>query len=168
MQKNLYYAISDGGDGSVSAVWFETQELADWYENNEDEGWGEPCASFVTVESDSDIVCNELRSAIGHYLELIDYWDEELVDCPKIKDFVKTFFPNGLPYLTLAIKDEEHYNIMLEGKVIKAILGEAGPDKKENFGTDYEYTTNWGTSEEDRQVQQDSINDISRQISEAI
>lgn len=164
MKKNLYYAISDNGDGSVSAIWFETQELAEWYENNEDEGWGEPCASYITVESDSEIFCPELISAVGHYLELVEYWEDELLDCEKIRSFVKQFFPDGLPYLIVEIKDEEQYNVMSEGKVVKTIHGEVGPEVERNIGN-YNYTTNYGTSEEDRQTQQDIINEISRKIS---
>ena len=37
----LWYSVQNGGDGSAYPSFFETKELAEWDQDNQDEGFGE-------------------------------------------------------------------------------------------------------------------------------
>ena len=50
----LYYIIHDCGDGSVNLRFYESKELADWVEENEDIGFGESCGGCI--EGDNIII----------------------------------------------------------------------------------------------------------------
>jgi hypothetical protein len=54
-QRKIYYSIQNYGDGSAGPSWFDTEELAELDQELMDEGWGEPCTGWLTVESDSPI-----------------------------------------------------------------------------------------------------------------
>lgn len=50
----IYYACGNGGDGSVYLKWFQTQDAAsDWEENQYE--WGEDCTGSVETFVGSDI-----------------------------------------------------------------------------------------------------------------
>ena len=51
MKRSIYYSVEDGGDGSAYPIFFDTEALAEWHQENLDKGWGEPCTGSVTVES---------------------------------------------------------------------------------------------------------------------
>ena len=50
-QRKIYYSIQNYGDGSAGPSWFDTEELAELDQELMDEGWGEPCTGWLTVES---------------------------------------------------------------------------------------------------------------------
>jgi len=50
----VHYAISNNGDGSASVLFFKTPEAADKYDQNMDEGWGEPCNASDILYFDKD------------------------------------------------------------------------------------------------------------------
>jgi hypothetical protein len=50
----VHYAISNGGDGSVSVHFFKTAEEAEEYDKQMDEGWGEPCNRSEYLYFDKD------------------------------------------------------------------------------------------------------------------
>ncbi len=50
----VHYAISNGGDGSASVHFFKTAEEAEKYDENMDEGWGEPCNSSEILYFDKN------------------------------------------------------------------------------------------------------------------
>ena len=39
MKKRIYYSVNSGGDGSAYPYWFDSQELADWDNDHQYEGW---------------------------------------------------------------------------------------------------------------------------------
>ena len=170
MKKNLYYSVQNGGDGSAYPKWFTTQELADWHQEHEDEGWGETCTGYITVESDSEMVCDELISAEKFYLELIsDYYGDGIENDSDIQAYVKEFFPDGIPFFIVAVKDADQYEVILKGKTIDIMYGHVGPMEKRGYGSDPdEMHHTIGTSEYDCNIQQDIINDASLAISKAI
>ena len=141
MKKTLYYAILNGGDGSAFIKWFETEALANWCEEHEDEGWGELCADSISIESDSDMVCNELISAEKFYLELIgDYYgDDDIQNDPNIQAYVENFFPDGIPFFIVAVKDDKQYEVILKGKTIDTMYGHVGPLEKRGYGYEPNY-----------------------------
>lgn len=51
----VHFACIDGGDGSVSVQWYRTGEEAEKAEEEQDEGWGEPCTGSVETYKGSDI-----------------------------------------------------------------------------------------------------------------
>lgn len=57
----IYFACMNGGDGSVSVQWFTTAEAANKAEEDQDEGWGEPCTGSVETFRGSDIHKSALK-----------------------------------------------------------------------------------------------------------
>ena len=56
--KNVYYTVLNGGDGSAYPTWTESMDLAEFYQDNIDDeyGWGESCCGILELESDSPII----------------------------------------------------------------------------------------------------------------
>jgi hypothetical protein len=52
---DVYYACMNGGDGSVSVRWYLTWEEAVEAEENQSEGWGEPCDGHAETFVGSNI-----------------------------------------------------------------------------------------------------------------
>jgi hypothetical protein len=52
---DVYYACMNGGDGSVSVRWYLTYEEAVSAEENQSEGWGEPCDGHAETFVGSNI-----------------------------------------------------------------------------------------------------------------
>lgn len=50
----VHYAISNNGDGSVSVHFFKTAEEASKFDEDQDEGWGEPSDSSEILHFDKD------------------------------------------------------------------------------------------------------------------
>jgi len=112
--KTLYYSVESGGDGSAYPVWFETEELAHWHQEHLYEGWGESCTGCIKVRINhwlnDEIFCDELQTALGYYLDLLDNDDDNL------QDFKDTFFPNGFPQVTVKIESKSIYHVMCKYK----------------------------------------------------
>lgn len=104
----IYYSVANGGDGSAYPRFFDTNELAEWHQEHLLEGWGEPCTGDITIEG-TNIVCKEGMTKVQYYLELLEDEEEQL------KDFVKAFFPDGLPKFEVTIVDEKWYGIKIKG-----------------------------------------------------
>jgi len=89
--KNIYYSVRNGGDGSAHPTFFDSAELAqldqDW-QNEGGEGWGESCDGYITLESDSPIVCKEARTIadVIKDLEGERKWTKKEVFESKMKD----------------------------------------------------------------------------------
>ena len=56
MQKIIYYSISNCGDGSAAAKFFEDDECAEIHQElvQFSEGWGEDCTGQLTIETTVD------------------------------------------------------------------------------------------------------------------
>ncbi len=75
MITKIWYSVQNGGDGSAYPVWMESEALARWDQDNMDEGWGEDCSGWITVESDGPIkVKDTIETVAGMLAEL----EEEL------------------------------------------------------------------------------------------
>ncbi|KKN98999.1 hypothetical protein LCGC14_0142440 [marine sediment metagenome] len=122
----IYYSIEDCGDGSAYPRLFDTEELAEWNQNNLDQGWGEPCTGEIVVEG-KNMSCSELQTKEGFYLELLLEGYENQEEVQKFKD---AFFPEGLPKFTVDIIDSLHYGIFVEGRIVHKSF--AYPEKKTN------------------------------------
>ena len=73
----LWYSVQNGGDGSAYPSFFETKELAEWDQDNQDEGFGECCIGDIVIESESPITCKEDVTTVEEYLaELQDHVDD--------------------------------------------------------------------------------------------
>ena len=87
----LHYYIQNCGDGSASVTFCESEELAD-FDQDEENGWGEPCTGSIKLESDSPItVKEEIMTHANYLLNLIDNEDSRL------HDFIEQFYPDGMP-----------------------------------------------------------------------
>jgi len=112
MKLTIYYCVTNGGDGSAYPTFFESKELAEWDEEHDSEGWGEPSAGDISFESESPIVClEEITTKESYFIEY--YIDEcgDFEDESEVKEkFLEAFFPNGLPTFRVEIEpndDEE-------------------------------------------------------------
>jgi len=89
----IYYSISNGGDGSAYPYWFESMELAEWDQEQMEEGWGEPCTESFTVEGDNLKFMETLNTKESYFFEnYYDWYDGG--DDEKMVDFIERFFPN--------------------------------------------------------------------------
>lgn len=96
----LHYYIQNCGDGSASVTFCESAELAD-FDQDEDNGWGEPCTGSLTLESDSPIVVKtDVMTHVKYLLELLDAENEE-----EVCKFIEQFYPNGPPAFTVENDD---------------------------------------------------------------
>ena len=86
MKLELAYNIANGGDGSASIDWYESSELADWY-NDYSQGrgderymWGEPCNGTISTTSDSPMEANiSVITAVNLYGKMVsDKYDQDL------------------------------------------------------------------------------------------
>jgi hypothetical protein len=88
----LFYSVRNGGDGSAYPTFMSSQALADYDQDNMDEGWGESCTGSITLKSESPItVEDEIETPESYLINLIDNDDD------KVDSFVKKFFPKGKP-----------------------------------------------------------------------
>jgi len=95
---------------------FDTEELAEWHQDHLDEGWGESCTGTIVVKG-QDLSCEELQTKEGFYLELLlDGYGLDVSE--ELADFVKQFFPNGLPTFTVQIFDEYYYSVSVRGRLV--------------------------------------------------
>jgi hypothetical protein len=132
----IYYSIQNGGDGSAYPVFLESQELARWDQEHMDEGWGEDCDGYITVETDGVVSCPDMRTVIGYYLSNCEdeYWSDQ-----DKQSFEETFFPDGVPTFEVKIQEDDarHYYIFVafrrhykalawDAKAKKAQTSEAG------------------------------------------
>ena len=100
-RKELFYSVRNGGDGSAYPRLMESAELASYDQESDEEGWGEDCSGSFIVESDSPI---NVVSPITTIVEtLVRKLDDDATD---IDNFVKQFYPNGLPTFSVKIEDD--------------------------------------------------------------
>jgi hypothetical protein len=80
MKKVLWYSVHNGGDGSAYPVFMETEKQVIIDQDNQDEGWGEPCYGNVVLESDSEItVVSHVLTVVDQLKELEDEYNEDYV-----------------------------------------------------------------------------------------
>lgn len=92
----MWYSVRNHGDGSAYPEFFESKELADW--DQEDEEWGESCTGLVP---------DHPKSAVGCFLELVSDDGENL------NGFIAEFLKGGLPDLsTVREENSQFYNIV--------------------------------------------------------
>jgi hypothetical protein len=91
---SIFGSLQNGGDGSVSVQWFESEALAAWDQEHLNEGWGECCITEVTVEG-TDLSVLEPTKINTRYCVLYEMVrkDEEAAI---IRQFVQKFFPEGV------------------------------------------------------------------------
>lgn len=137
----VYYSISNNGDGSTSVHWFESGELAAWDDEHQYEGWAEPCDGHISFESESNIVCLDEISTKESYLieRYMEEWEyikeyESDGDDSRVKeamDFIKLFFPEGIPKFTVETEKAFNgykYNYVFVGDKKVARLTETNAD----------------------------------------
>jgi hypothetical protein len=108
----LHYYIQNCGDGSASVTFCESEQLAD-FDQDEDNGWGEPCTGSIKLESDSPItVKEEIMTHANYLLNLIDSEDDE-----KIFKFIEEFYPAGPPIWTVEIDETYKDKVYRQNKV---------------------------------------------------
>lgn len=108
----LHYYIQNCGDGSASVTFCESEKLAD-FDQDEENGWGEPCTGSIKLESDSPITVNEdIMTHAKYLLELIDAENDD-----KIVQFIEEFYPNGAPEWKVVINEEYTDKVYCQNRV---------------------------------------------------
>ena len=51
----IYYSVVNGGDGSAYPAFYLTDEMAEAYQENMTEGWGESCTGLVETYEGSNV-----------------------------------------------------------------------------------------------------------------
>lgn len=102
-QYTLFYTIRNGGDGSAYPTFMESRELCRWDQDHMDEGWGESCDGFFTLESQSPIV------PLGEIVTKESYWIDNYIEDTgrskkEEKEFLAEFFPKGLPKFSVIVE----------------------------------------------------------------
>lgn len=70
----IWYMIQNGGDGSAYVQYYDSKELAEWSEEQDDEGFAESTVDCITFMSDGNVHINE---NIQHVDDLILDWEDE-------------------------------------------------------------------------------------------
>ena len=138
----IYYNVHNCGDGSVRVNFFDSEELADWDEEHQYEGWGESCASHIEVESKSPIVCEDVKNKLNYLVRLFDDESEYL------DEFIQEFFKEGVPKFDVDILDENYYGIYVKG------------DKTELIGKNFSYPS--GPSKDGRAILEFELNNMGK------
>jgi hypothetical protein len=125
----LYYSVEDHGDGSAYPQFFLDKDVAEWHQENLDQGWGEPCTGSITVEGDN-LSCPEATSKEGYYLELMNGYERSK---DKAKRFAEKFFPEGLPTFQAGRIDDKWYGIYVEGKQVGKKFSHPDPTSVEGM-----------------------------------
>jgi hypothetical protein len=74
----LYYSVSNGGDGSAYPQFCESEKIAEFHQeiqNEFGEGWGESCTGEITLESESPIkVTGRTLKTKEDLIKSLDYY----------------------------------------------------------------------------------------------
>ena len=104
----IYYSIQDHGDDEASAMFFDTERLAEWdNENCDGLGYGE-----LILESIRMITSPQIITAISYYLIKMEYYHPG--DSFPVKEFIERFLGGKLPKFSVKF-DEEFYYIYAYG-----------------------------------------------------
>lgn len=138
-QYTLYYSVSNGGDGSAYPRFMESEALCEWDQDHMSEGWGESCTGSFTLQSESDILpVSEIETKESYLFDrYIDDFDEDSNN-REIKEFIREFFPDGLPKFTVVTEEIENtpeylYSIVFDGERRLAKLFRCKEDSGEKF-----------------------------------
>lgn len=128
MEKIIYYSVHDGGDGSAYPHFFDNEKLSEWDQDHMTDGWGEPCTGTLKITGDNIVVENAMFNE-SYLWELIDdIYDDS--DQKRLDEFIKDFFPNGIPNLEARMYEDRHYGIYIGDKFIGRAF--AYPEKRAN------------------------------------
>ena len=129
MITTVYSVIQNGGDGSASMMLYDSETLAEWVEEHDDEPFAESTIQTIEIEHEGSITIksgfSEIVTPFKHYIDLLfDYgYDKDM-----IQEFHNNFFPNGLPEFRLEDGDScssKHYknvNVLVDGKCVHRIF----------------------------------------------
>lgn len=113
--KVIYYSIQNGGDGSAYPIYFETQELANWDQDNMDEGWAETCSGKLLILGDN-VTVEESMNKDAYLLYLMDRQDTLL------KTYIQKFYPNGVPEFNVRFIGGYEYAVYIENRYITKLF----------------------------------------------
>jgi hypothetical protein len=105
----VYYSIINGGDGSAYPHWYESQELADWDNDHQSEGWGETCTGSIEFTGEALF---DIKTKEGYLVNLFMKEDENF------EEFKEDFFPNEIPEFTVNILNKNYYGIYFNDKLV--------------------------------------------------
>ena len=75
MRTNVYYSITNGGDGSAGIALMESKELASLVQeidNEAGDGWAEDCSGWISIEHEGDIKILDTIETIDSLIKDID------------------------------------------------------------------------------------------------
>ena len=97
----IWYSVMNCGDGSAYPKFFESEELAEWHQEHEVEGWGEPCTGDLEIKGDN-VKVEEALSSEAYYFELLCDGDQD-----NLEEFIDKFLDKeNLPQFTVKQDDD--------------------------------------------------------------
>jgi hypothetical protein len=82
-ETTIYYSVRNCGDGSAYPSFFANERMAEFDQENQSEGWGEPCTGSLTIEHEGEIVVKGLTTLEDM---VADCWDED--EAEKLSGFL--------------------------------------------------------------------------------
>jgi hypothetical protein len=111
----LFYSVRNGGDGSAYPTFMSTQALADYDQDNMDEGWGESCTGSITLKSESPIIVDDdVVTPESYLIGLIDNNEDT-------EAFLEQFFPQGKPQFTVTTRKTGNESYMFNDVFVNGI-----------------------------------------------
>lgn len=92
--------MQNAGDGSAYPEFMESEKLAIWDQEHMDEGWGEACVGSLVIKSENPVQIDNITTHLGYLLNRIH---NENLEEPLIKEFLESFFPNGIPKVEIKL-----------------------------------------------------------------
>ena len=72
MITKIWYSVENCGDGSAYPRLMESEELAEFHQANMNEGWGESCTGWITIEHDTPITVKDKITTIDDMLKELE------------------------------------------------------------------------------------------------
>lgn len=81
----IWYSVHNGGDGSAYPVLMESERQVQIDQQNQDEGWGEPCYGSIVVTSATAM---SVTSHVITIAEQLKEMEDELKE-PYVQEYIK-------------------------------------------------------------------------------
>lgn len=75
MVTKIWYSVENCGDGSAYPKFMESKKLAELDQEYMDEGWGESCVGYITIEHMSAIIVKDIITIQDEINEIEEDYD---------------------------------------------------------------------------------------------
>lgn len=122
MKTTIYMVVFNSGDGSAYVNFYSDKKLAEWFEDQQIEGFAESSLSELTIEHEGSINIDKLVTPFSAYIDMLDSYSSE----PKLDEFTELFLPTGLPEfelkLTSSIRNYNYFDVIVDGQCVSKLF----------------------------------------------